>query len=103
ELGRELHREIARLFAAQNAIDIGGGTTPVVCSVESVGEQTAVPGPDRIRIDRRYLVSGRRQYDRHAMRDREHIRRGDKAASRLASKGDDGLFDFQVVMNRRTN
>ena len=26
ELGRELHREIARLLAAQNAIDIGGGT-----------------------------------------------------------------------------
>ena len=27
ELGRELHREIARLRAAQDAIHIGGGTT----------------------------------------------------------------------------
>jgi hypothetical protein len=27
ELGRKLHREIARLRAAQDAIDIGGGTT----------------------------------------------------------------------------
>ena len=27
KLGRELHREIARLFAAQDAIDIGGGAT----------------------------------------------------------------------------
>ena len=27
ELGRKLHRKIARLCAAQNAIDIGGGAT----------------------------------------------------------------------------
>ena len=27
EFGRQLHREIARLLAAQNAIDIGGGAT----------------------------------------------------------------------------
>jgi hypothetical protein len=27
ELGRELHREIARLLAAQDAIDISGGAT----------------------------------------------------------------------------
>ena len=30
ELGRKLHREIARLFAAQNAIDIGCGATKEV-------------------------------------------------------------------------
>ena len=33
ELGRELHREIARLFAAQDAIDIGGGATKEVYPV----------------------------------------------------------------------
>jgi hypothetical protein len=27
EFGRKLHREIARLLAAQDAIDIGGGAT----------------------------------------------------------------------------
>jgi hypothetical protein len=42
ELGRELHREIARLLAAQDAIDISGGATPVVFLVDSLGEQTAV-------------------------------------------------------------
>ena len=35
---RKLHREIARLRAAQNAIDIRGGTTKVVYHVESVGK-----------------------------------------------------------------
>jgi hypothetical protein len=42
ELGRKLHREIARLFAAQDAIDISGGATNDVYHVDSVGEQAAV-------------------------------------------------------------
>src|SRR6516225_8912173 len=99
ELGRKLHREIAGLLAAQNAIDIRGGATKEVYLVGSVGEQAAVSDKVRCDIDRRYVVSGRRQYDRHAMRDHEWIRRDDKAASRLAPKGDDGRFDLYVVMN----
>ena len=42
KFGWKLHREIARLFAAQDAIDIGGGATPGVYQVGSVGEQAAV-------------------------------------------------------------
>ena len=42
KFGRKLHREIARLLTAQDAIDIGGGTTKVVYQVGRVGEQTAV-------------------------------------------------------------
>src|SRR5215475_1891904 len=94
---RKLHREIARLRAAQNAIDISGGATPVVYEVDSVGEQAAVSGKGRFAIDRRYVVSGRRQYDRRAMRDRKYIRHDDKAATRLAPKGDDGRFDLSVA------
>jgi hypothetical protein len=47
----ELNRKIARLLAAQNAIDIGGGTTKGVYLVDSIGEQTAVSGKERLRID----------------------------------------------------
>ena len=47
ELGRKLHRQIARLLAAQDAIDISGGTTKVVYPVDSVGEQAAVSGKGR--------------------------------------------------------
>src|SRR6516162_7036477 len=36
ELGRKLHREIARLLAAQDAIHIGGGATEDVHPVFSV-------------------------------------------------------------------
>ena len=69
----QLYREIARLLAAQNAIHIGGGATKAVYEVDSVGEQAVVSGKDRWRIDRRYVVAGRRQYG-HAMRDQESTR-----------------------------
>jgi hypothetical protein len=35
------------------------------------------------------------------MRDREYIWHDDKAASRLAPKGDDGHFDLYVAMSGR--
>src|SRR5262249_25148433 len=100
KFGRKLHREIARLRAAQYAIDIGGGATKDVYPVGSIGEQTAVSDKTRFRIDRRHVVPGRHRYDRRAMRERECIHHDDKAASRLAPKGDDGLFDLCVAVNR---
>ena len=80
----------------------GGGTTDDVYPVGSVGEQAAVSGLGRIRIDRRYVVSGR-QDDRRAMRGHEYIRHDDKPASGLAPKGDDGSFDFSIAMNGRSD
>jgi hypothetical protein len=70
---------------------------------DSVGEQTAVSDKIREPIDRRYVVSGRRRYDRRAMRGHECIRIDDKPASRLVSKGRDGRFDFYVAMNGRSD
>jgi hypothetical protein len=37
------------------------------------------------------------------MRRRKSIRHEDKAASRLAPKADDGLFDLYVAMNGRSD
>jgi hypothetical protein len=67
EFCRKLHRKIARPLAAQDAIHIGSGTTVAFYLVDSVGEQAAVSGKGRQVIDRRYVVSGRRRYDRRAM------------------------------------
>jgi hypothetical protein len=77
ELGRKLHGKIARLRAAQNAIDISRSAAKEVYLVDSVGEPAAVSGKVRYEIDSRYVVSGRRQYDRRAMRGREYIRHDD--------------------------
>src|SRR5215471_15325461 len=79
ELGRKLHREIARLLAAQNAINVGGGATKDVYLIGCVGEQAAVSGIVRLHIDRRYVVSGRRRYDRRAMHEREWVPDDNKA------------------------
>src|SRR6516162_3744420 len=77
---RKLDREIARLLAAQDAIDIGGGTAKDVYRAGSVGEQTAVSSKGRKVRDRGYVVTGRRRYNRRAMCDVEWTRRDDKAA-----------------------
>ena len=37
------------------------------------------------------------------MRDHEYTRQDDKAASRLAAKGDDGGFDLCVAVNGRSD
>ena len=71
-----------------------GGTTIEVYRVGCVGEQATVSDKVRCVIDRRYVVSGRRHYDRRAMRECECVRYDDKAASWLAPKGDDGRFDL---------
>src|SRR6516162_1288989 len=98
---RELNGKLRRLRASQDAIDISGGTTKGVYPVDSVGEQTAVSDKLRKCIDRRYVVSGGRGYERRAMRDREQIANDDKAASRLAPKAEDGRFEFYLAMNGR--
>ena len=80
---------------------IGGGAAPDIYKVGSVGEQAAVSDKLRLRIDRRYVVSGRRQYERRTMRDRECIRHDDKAAPGLTPKGRDVRFDLCVAVNER--
>src|SRR5262252_2884460 len=57
EFRRKLHREIARLLAAQDAIHIGGGATKGIYPVGSIGEQAAVSGIERFHIHRRYVIS----------------------------------------------
>src|SRR5262249_23954404 len=100
---RQLNGKVRRLRAAQNAIDISGGPTNNVYLVGSIGEQTAGSAKATHRRARRYVFWGRRRYDRRAMRDRDCIRRDDKAAARLARKADDGRFDFCFAMNGRSD
>jgi hypothetical protein len=79
-----------------------GGATPDVYPVDSVGEQAAVFGKVRSVIDRRYVVSGGRRYDRRAMHDGNSTRY-DEPAPRLAPKVHDARFDLCVAMNRRND
>ena len=69
--------------------------------IDSVGEQAAVSGKVRQPKNRRDVAPDRRQYDRRDMSGHEPTRHDNKAASRLATKGDDGRFDLYVTMNGR--
>jgi hypothetical protein len=73
-----------------------------VYQVGCVGKQTAISGEDRLPIDRRYVVSGRRQYDWRAMHPHECIRHDENAASPSAPEGYDGGFDLCVAINGRS-
>src|SRR6516164_7197283 len=92
----------AQCVACRSALTRTIGSASVYL-VDSVGEQTAVSGKDRGRIDRRYVVSGRRCYDRRAMQAREWVRFDDKAASRLAPQGVDGGLDLYVAAHERSD
>jgi hypothetical protein len=56
-----------------------------------------------LRIDRRYVVSGCRRYDRRAMHGRECIRGNDKATVPLAPNVPDGRFDLYIAVNGRND
>src|SRR6516165_8409559 len=60
-----LHR---RLILSQTS----AGTTKGVDRVDSVGEQAALSCEERWRVDRRHVVSGRRQYDRPPSADHKY-------------------------------
>src|SRR5262249_25577543 len=56
---------------------------------------------DSVRIDRRYPVSLRRQYDIRAMALKKSIRRNDEATPRLAPKRGYDRFDVAFAMDTR--
>jgi hypothetical protein len=54
---RQLNRQVRRLFAAENAMDIGRRAAKYVQHVGSVGKQTAVFNIYSVPINRRDIVS----------------------------------------------
>ena len=55
---RRLHREIARLLALENAIDIAGRAPVKVNVIRSVGDQATIRDADAVVIDGRQLIAG---------------------------------------------
>src|SRR5262245_9300247 len=63
ELGWRLHREVGRLFALEDAVDVGGGTPVGVGSVRAVRDQSAIGNENAKRIDGRQPVASRKRDD----------------------------------------
>jgi hypothetical protein len=96
-----LHRQVCRLFAPQDAINVPGRAPKIIEQVISVGQQPAAFSEEVERIDGRKTVASSKRYDVRAMDVHEGIRHHQKAAIRLAGMcGNDG-FEPGRVANRR--
>ena len=92
-----LHRQVGRLLALEDAIDVAGCAPVLVGDVRSVGDQAAAPDEERDRIDRGQSVPSRERDDQLAMH-RSSTRSGhDQAAIRGARERRDGALDLADV------
>ena len=92
--GRRLNRKIGRLFALEDAIDIGGRASVLVDPIGPIGYQAAL-GDDEVKaIDRGELVPGRKRNDQIAMNrvPKRSVPRSGRYSR--AGKGRDGTLDL---------
>ena len=69
-LGRRLHRQVGRLLALEDAIDVAGRAPVLVDVIRPVGDQAAGGDEEALKVDRRQLVPGRKRDDQIAMNGR---------------------------------
>ena len=74
-LGRRLHRQVGRLLALEDAIDIAGRAPVLVDQIRSVGDQAAAGDEEAVGVDRGQSVPGRQRDDQIAMNDCQCARR----------------------------
>ena len=66
-LGRRLHRQVGRLLALEDAIDVAGRAPVLVDQIRPVGDQAAAGDEEAVGVDRGQLVPGRQRDDQIAM------------------------------------
>ena len=67
EFGRLLDRQVGRLLALEDAIDVAGRAPKLVDQIRPVGHQAAAVDEVAIEVDRRQSVPGRKRDDQVAM------------------------------------
>ena len=96
-LGRRLHRQVGRLLALEDAVDVAGRAPVLVDLISPIGDQAAGRDEGAIVVDRGQPVPGRQRDDQIAMNERRPARRHDQAAIRNAREGRDGALDVAGV------
>ena len=66
-LGRRLHRQVGRLLALEDAIDVAGRAAVLVDQIGAIGNQAAAGDEEAVGIDRGQLVPRRQRDDQIAM------------------------------------
>src|SRR6516225_1027042 len=77
-LGRRLHRQVARLLALEDAIDVAGSAHILIADVGSIGDQAASGHKESMEVNcGQFLLSSKRdeqitmQYGQYACRDNQ--------------------------------
>jgi hypothetical protein len=60
-LSRRLHRQVGRLFASEDAVDVGRRTAILVYKIRPVGNQTAASHKEPFEVDCGQFVPGRQR------------------------------------------
>ncbi len=66
-LGRRLHRQVGRLLALEDAVDVAGRAPVLVDVIRPIGDQAAGGDEGAFEVDRGQLVPGRQRDDQIAM------------------------------------
>jgi hypothetical protein len=96
-LRRRLHRQISRLLAFEDAIDVSGGAVIFVHLIGTVGDQAARTGKIAEGIDRGQLVPDRQRGERPRMVRPKLARRHDQSAIRTLREVRNGTLDFPGI------
>src|SRR3982750_1444037 len=86
-LVRSLYREVRRLFALENAIDVAGCAPELVGDIRAIGDQAAAGDVVARGVNRGQSVTGRQRDDQIAMEQSPRGRRDDQAGIRGTGKG----------------
>ena len=73
-LGRRLHRQVGRLLALEDAIDVAGGAPVLIDVIRPIGDQAAGGDEGAFEVDRGQFVPGRERDDQIAMNRRQRAR-----------------------------
>jgi hypothetical protein len=87
-----LDREVGRISAPEDPVDVRCRLRVYADYVEKVGDQGATPWENLVGAEQRQTVTCCGGDDHIAMRDDEAVRQTDQAASRFARLGGDGFF-----------
>ena len=85
-LRRRLHRQVGRLLALEDAIDIAGRAPMQVDRIGPVGDKTSICDETALKVDRWQLVPVCERNDQIAISQREGARREDHTAVRRAAR-----------------
>ena len=95
-LGRRLHRQVGRLLALEDAVDVAGGAAVLVDPIRPIGDQAAGGDEGAVGVDGGQLVPGRQRDDQIAMNRR--CPPASRSVRHSASReGRDGALDFAGV------